>query len=73
MTSKRGICVNDPDKFCYICGEYMRKEHHFNVREFTKRAYQAYFDMKLGDQDKRWAPHNVRIALKPFAFGLKAK
>jgi len=59
MTSKRGICVNDPDIFCYICGGYMRKEHRFNVREFTKRACHAYFDLKLGDQDRRWAPHKV--------------
>jgi len=38
MTLKRGICVNDPDIFCYICVEYMRKEHPFNVREFTERV-----------------------------------
>ena len=59
MTSKRGSCVNAPDGFCYICGEYMKKEHRFNVREFTKKAYQAYFGIKLGDQNKRWAPHKV--------------
>ena len=53
MTSKRRSCVNDPDIFCYICGEYMKKEHRFNMRDFTKRAYEAYFGMKLGDQDKQ--------------------
>ena len=37
----------------------MKKEHRFNVRDFTKRAYEAYFDMKLGDQDKQCAPHKV--------------
>ena len=37
----------------------MKKEHRFNVRDFTRRAYEAYFGMKLGDQDKQWAPHKV--------------
>ena len=37
----------------------MKKEHRFNVRDFTKRVYEAYFGMKLGDQDKEWAPHKV--------------
>ena len=27
--------------------------------KFTKRAYKAYFGIKLGDQDKSWAPHKV--------------
>ena len=37
----------------------MKKEHCFNVRDFTKRAYEAYFGMNLGDQDKQWAPPKV--------------
>ena len=28
----------------------MKKEHRFNVRDFTKRAYEAYFGVKLEDQ-----------------------
>ena len=59
MTSKRRSCVNDPDIFCYIGGEYMKKEHYFNVQDFTKRAIEANFGMKLGDQDQQWAPHKV--------------
>ena len=54
MDSKRirRCCLNDPDVLCYICGEYMAKEHRFDVRDVTKKAYQAYLGMKLGDQDK---------------------
>ena len=37
----------------------MMAKCRFNVRDFTKRAYEAYFGMKLGDQDKPWAPHKV--------------
>ena len=61
MDSKRirRCCLNDPSVFCYSCGEYMAKEHRFNVRDVTKKAYQAYFDMRLGDQDKSWNPHKV--------------
>ena len=59
MSSKRRHCHNDPDIFCYICGEYMPKGYRFYVRDFTRRAYHAYFGLKLGNQDKAWAPHKV--------------
>ena len=59
MSIKRRQCWNNPDAFCYICGDYMRAKCRFNVRDFTKRAYEAYFGMKLRDQDKPWAPHKV--------------
>lgn len=59
MSSKRTSCHNDPNVFCYMCGDHMVKEHRFNVRELTRKAYQAYFGGKLGDQDKSWAPHKV--------------
>ena len=29
------------------------------VTKFIKRAYHTYVGMKLGDQDKAWAPHMV--------------
>ena len=37
----------------------MLAKYRFNVRDFTKRAYKAYFGIKLGDQDKSWALHMV--------------
>ena len=33
------------------------KEQKRNINYFVKRAYKAYFDMKLGHQNKSWAPH----------------
>ena len=57
--ARRRKCRNDPDVFCYICGEYIMEKQRFNVQDFTKKAYKAYFGMKLGDQDKCWAPHMV--------------
>ena len=59
MSTKRRQCRNTPDVFCYICGEYMMEKYQFDVRDFTKRACEAYFGIKLGDQDKSWAPHKV--------------
>ena len=59
MSIKRRQCQNNPDVFCYICGRYMMAKYRLNVRDFTKRAYETYFGMNLGDQDKSWAPHKV--------------
>ena len=37
----------------------MMAKNRFNIRDFTKRAYEAYIEVKLGDQDKSWAPIKV--------------
>ena len=59
MPLTRRRCLNNPDVFCYICDAYMTKKQRFNVCDFTKRANQAFFGMKLGNQNKSWAPHKV--------------
>jgi hypothetical protein len=38
-----------------LCGKKQRQ----NINPFVKTAYFAYFGIKLGDQDKPWAPHTV--------------
>ena len=30
-----------------------------NISEFVKIAYLAYLILRIGDQDKAWAPHNI--------------
>lgn len=52
-------CANSPDNFCYICGEFVIKKHQRSITEFVKNVYFAYFGVKLGDQQKAWAPHKV--------------
>jgi hypothetical protein len=52
-------CVNSPDSFCYICGEVVVKKQQRNISDFVKNVYVACFGVKLGDQDKTWAPHKV--------------
>ena len=58
-TSRRRQCSNDPNIFCYICGNFTLKTQRRNITDFVKRVYFAYFKVKLGDQDKHWAPHKV--------------
>lgn len=59
-SSSRRACFLSPDLFCYICGEYtLKEEHRKHITVFVKKAYFAYFKVKLGDQDKSWAPHIV--------------
>lgn len=52
-------CVNSPNCFCYICGTYTVKKQQRNISNFVQKVYFAYFGIKLGDQDKSWAPHIV--------------
>ena len=52
-------CANDPDIFCYICGNFVVESQRQNITSFVKNVYYAYFRVKLGDQDKTWTPHKV--------------
>jgi len=74
MNSKRRQCQNNPDVFCYVCGEYMMAKYRFNVRDCTKRAYKAYFGMKLGTKTTLGHPTRcANIVQKRCDFGPKAK
>ena len=57
MISSRRSCYNDIDKFCYNCGQYTVKDKMKANTNFVRKGYLAYFKVKLGDQDKPWAPH----------------
>ncbi|KAI6654494.1 hypothetical protein LOD99_890 [Oopsacas minuta] len=43
----------------FVVNIRMAKKHRFNIGDVTKIAYQAYFGIKLDDQDKSWSPHKV--------------
>ena len=53
--STRG-CVNSPNCFCYICGEFVVKKDRRNITVFVRKVYHAYFGVRLGDINKAWAP-----------------
>jgi len=50
-------CVNNPDNFCYIYGEVTFASREFSITPTIKKAYFLYFGCKVGDQNKKWAPH----------------
>lgn len=33
------------------------------LRSLVKTAYRGYLDVKVGDEDKLWAPHIIHIAI----------
>ncbi|XP_077155008.1 gastrula zinc finger protein XlCGF53.1-like [Ranitomeya variabilis] len=39
MNSSRRSCLNDPDSFCYICGEYTLPKHRRNITDFVKKVW----------------------------------
>ena len=57
--SHRRECKNKPDSFCYVCGCYTPPHQRRNITLFVKHTYKAYFQILLGDQDKKWSSHIV--------------
>ena len=45
--------------FCYICGSYVIGKQRQDINSFVRNVYYAYFGIRLGDEDKSWAPHKV--------------
>ena len=50
-------CINKPDSFCYICGEYTLPSEKRTITSNISNIYHRYFGCHVGDQDKPWAPH----------------
>ena len=57
ILSSRRKCKLDPNVFCYICGSFTVSKQRQGNTDFVKKAYLAYFEVKVGDRDKNWAPH----------------
>ncbi|KYN29160.1 hypothetical protein ALC57_01407 [Trachymyrmex cornetzi] len=53
----RKVCVNNPDRFCYICGKFMLSKHIFSINDSLKERYYDYFNREITHQDKSWVPH----------------
>lgn len=67
MSGRRNF-LNSADSFCYICGSFTVPSQRTGISDFVKKAYFAYFHVKIGDQDKYWAPH---IVCKPCVENLR--
>ena len=59
-------CKNDPDWFYYICGNVVLPNR--KATDFVKKVYFNYFGVKLGYQDKPFAP---RVCWKTCVDNLK--
>lgn len=59
MSSSRRVCNNDPNCFCYICGEYVFQKFRLSVTDFVKQAYLECFGFPIKSQNKPWAPSVV--------------
>jgi len=46
-------CVNNPDNFCYICGEVTFASRKCSITPTIKKAYFLYFGCKVGDQGQK--------------------
>ena len=68
-TSKCRGCLNKANSFCYVCGDFTTVAQRRTITSLLRTAYFHYFDCKIGDQNKSWAPH---ICCKPCYNGLTA-
>ena len=50
-------CINHPDNFCYICGQFTTRDQRKNLSSKVKVAYHRYFGVRVSDQERTWAPH----------------
>ncbi|KAH9633685.1 hypothetical protein HF086_012611 [Spodoptera exigua] len=55
-------CINDPNCFCYVCGELTFKKQRRNFTNLVMECYHQCFGFSVAHQDKSWAPHVCCIA-----------
>ena len=51
-SSKRG-CINHPNNFFYVCGEYTPPAHRVKLNNRIRYGYKHHFACQVGDQDKK--------------------
>lgn len=59
MPSSRRCCVNNPNTFCYICGEYVVKKFRKPITDSVKKTYVDYFKIEMKALNKPWVPNIV--------------
>lgn len=66
-------CKRPPDSFCYICGKFILKGREKSITPLIEKAYEQYFNIKIRNQDKHWAPHkccaNCAVTLRGWLSG----
>lgn len=57
MSSRK--CVNDPDGFCYICGEFIPIKQQRSITSSVEVLYEKYFNRELSNLKKPWVPNKI--------------
>ena len=53
------VYINDPDRFCYVCGKYFTSKGKYEISKFVKNVYEEYFSIEIAHQDKSWVAHSI--------------
>ena len=59
ILSSRRTFKLDPNVFYYIWSFFTVLKQRQGITDFAKKPYLAYFGVKVGDQEKNWAPQQV--------------
>lgn len=79
------VCVNSPDLFCYVCGQFTPKSEKKPISPLLETCYKAYFKIAIKNKDKSWVPkicclkcykyltgwHNGNIKQMPFGIPMQ--
>ena len=68
-TSKCRGCLNKANYFCCVRVDFTTVAQRWTITSLLRTANFHYFDCRIGDQEKSWAPH---ICCKPCYNGLTA-
>ena len=58
-TRKTHTCVQDPDIFCYVCGNFEVIKYRRKITDTNKELYFDCFHMEIVDEDKPWVPDMI--------------
>lgn len=53
-------CSNDPNDFCYVCGNYKQKKNSRAFSNVLKEAFTRYFGMEPDNLQESYTPDNAR-------------
>jgi len=52
-------CKNDPNIFCYVCGEFVVKKNRRKINDKVKSMYEECFGSKILGETIEWVPNCI--------------
>lgn len=52
-------CLNDPNNFCYICGEYILRKYKTVFLNTLQRKYEEHFGVAAENLEEPWTPSYI--------------